>query len=92
MAARNANVRKPPEKYVPSMKGKKYAIAMTQVAASLGTSKNAISLAQMYVKLMPNGEYRRADLVGMVMAQLSMKAAIKKWGEQAKFAISKEMK
>jgi hypothetical protein len=28
----------------------------------------------------------------MIMAQLSMKAAIKKWGEKAKFAISKEMK
>jgi hypothetical protein len=28
----------------------------------------------------------------MIMAQLSMKAAIKKWGNQAKFAISKEMK
>jgi hypothetical protein len=46
----------------------------------------------MSVKLMPRGEHRRADFVGMIMAQLSMKAAIKKWGEQAKFAISKEIK
>ena len=46
----------------------------------------------MSVKLMTKGDHRRADLVGMTMAQLSMKAAIKKWGEQAKFAISKEMK
>jgi hypothetical protein len=46
----------------------------------------------MSVKLMSKGEHRRADIVGMIMAQLSMKAAIKKWGERAKFAISKEMK
>jgi hypothetical protein len=92
MAARNARIRKPPEKYAPGMKGKKYAVAMTQIAASLGTSTNAMTLAQMSVKLMSKGKHRMADLVGMVMAQLSMKAAIKKWGEQAKFAISKEMK
>jgi hypothetical protein len=92
MAERNARPRKPPETYVPSMKGKKYAVAMTQIATSLGTSKNAMALAQMSVKLMTKGDHRRADLVGMTMAQLSMKAAIKKWGEQAKFAISKEMK
>ena len=36
--------------------------------------------------------HRQADIVGMIMAQLSMKAAIKKWGDQAKFAISKKMK
>ncbi len=35
MAACNARVRKPPEKYVPSMKGNKYAVAMTQIAALL---------------------------------------------------------
>ncbi len=46
----------------------------------------------MSVKLMSKSEHRRADLVGMVMAQLFMKAAIKKWGEQAQFAISKEIK
>jgi hypothetical protein len=92
MAARNARVRKPPEKYVPSMKGNKYAVAMTQIVALLEKSKHANAMAQMSVKLMSPGEHRWADLVGIVMAQLSMKAAIKKWGEQAKFAISKEMK
>jgi hypothetical protein len=92
MAARNTRVRKPPEKYVPSMKGNKYPPAMTQIAALLKKSKHAMAMAQMSVKLMSPGEHRWADLVGMVMAQLSIKAAIKKWGEQAKFAISKEMK
>jgi hypothetical protein len=90
MAERNARSRKPPETDVPSMKGKKYAVAMTQIATSLGTSKNATALAQMSVKLLPKGQHRRADFVGMIMAQLSMKTAIKKWGEQAKFAISKD--
>ena len=36
MAARNARVRKPPEKYTPAMRGKKYAVAMTQIAESQG--------------------------------------------------------
>jgi hypothetical protein len=92
MAAHYARVRKPPEKYVPSMKGNKYAVAMTQIAASLKDSKHAISMAQMSVKLVSPGVHRQANFVGMIMAQLSMKAAIKKWGDQAKFAISKEMK
>jgi hypothetical protein len=45
MAARNARTGKPPQSYVPSMKGNKYAVAMTQIATSLGTSKNAMALA-----------------------------------------------
>ncbi len=44
MAERNARPRKPPGTYVPSMKGKKYVVAMTQIATSLGTSKNAMAL------------------------------------------------
>ncbi len=78
MTARNARNRKQPEKYVPSMKGNKYAVALTQIAASLKGSKHAMSMAQMSVKLMSKGEHRKADTVGMIMAQLSMKAAIKK--------------
>ncbi len=49
-------------------------------------------MAQMSVKLMSPGVLRQANIVGMIMAQLSMKAAIKKWGNEAMFAISKEMK
>ncbi len=92
IAVRNARVKKPPEKYVLSMKGNKYAVAMTQILASFKDSKHAMAMAQMSVKLMSPGVHRWADIVGMMMAQLSMKAAIKKWGGQAKFAISKEMK
>ncbi len=92
MAACNDRVRKPPEKYVSSMKGSKYAVAMTQIAKSLKESKHGMAMAQMSVKLMSPGVHRKADIVGMIMAQLSMKAAIKKWGDQAKYTISKEMK
>ena len=52
MAARNVRVRKPPEKFIPSMQGNKYEIALAQITASLGKSKNALAFAQMSVKLM----------------------------------------
>ncbi len=78
MAAWDARNRKQSEKYALSMKGNKYAVALTQIAASLKGSKNAMSMAEMSVKLMSKGAHRKADMVGMIMAQLSMKAAIKK--------------
>ncbi len=43
MSARNARNRKQPEEYVPSMKGNKYPVALTQIAASL---KEASMLCQ----------------------------------------------
>ncbi len=92
MAARNARNRKQPEKYVPSMKGNKYVVALTQIVASLKGSKHAMSMAQMSVKFISKGAHRKADVVGMIMAQLSMKAAIKKWGQEAEYAITQEMK
>jgi hypothetical protein len=92
MAAPNARNRKQPEKYAPSMKGNKYAVALTQIVASLKGSKHAMSMAQMSVKLMSKGAHRKADTVGMIMAHLSMKAAIKKWGQEAVYAVTKEMK
>ncbi len=66
MAAGNARNRKQPEKYVPSMKGNKYAVALTQIAASLKGSKHAMSMAQMSVKFMSKGAHRKADVVGMI--------------------------
>jgi hypothetical protein len=77
MAACNARKRKQPEKYIPRMSGNKYAVALTQIAASLKGSKHDMQTAQISVKLMPKGVHRRADVVGMIMAHLSMKAAIK---------------
>ncbi len=92
VAARNARSRKQPEQYIPGMSGNKYAVALTQIAASLKGSKYAMFMAQMPVKLMPNGAHGRADVVGMIMVQLSMKASIKKWGLKAEYAITREMK
>ena len=76
--------------YTPSMTGNKYAVALTQIVASLGGSKNALSMAQMSVKLMSPGVHRKANTVGMIMAQLSIKASIKKWGAEAEYTINKE--
>ncbi len=92
MAAHNARNRREPEKYIPSMSENKYAVALTQISASLKGSKHVMSMAQMSVKLMPNGAHKRADVVDMIMAQLSMKAAIKKRGLEAECDITKEMK
>jgi hypothetical protein len=41
-----------------SYKGKKYKAALNQVMTALQGSKNAMSLAQMLVKLMPNSVHR----------------------------------
>jgi len=49
-------------------------------------------MAQMSVKLMSKGAHRKAAVVGMIMAQLSIKAAIKKLGQEAEYTITKEMK
>ena len=83
---------KKPSAYTPSMTSNKYAVALTQIVASLGGSKNALSMTQMSVKLMLPGVHRKADTVGMIMAQLSMKTSIKKWGAEAEYTITKEMK
>ncbi len=92
MAARNARIWNPPKQYVPSMKGNKYQVALAQITTSLGTSDTSMAFAQMTVKLMSKGIHRRADIVGMVMAQVSLKAALKKWGREAEESVGKEMK
>ncbi len=51
MAARNARVRKPPKNYVPTLKGNKYAVALTQISKSLKKSKHGLAMVQMSVKL-----------------------------------------
>jgi hypothetical protein len=79
MAAQNSHARKAPEKYVPSMIGNKNAITLTQITLSLKGSKDTLCMAQRSVKSMGKGLHRCADIVGMVMAQVSMMAALKKW-------------
>ncbi len=92
MAARKARNRKQPEKYVPSMQGNKYQVALAQITTSLGSSETSMAFSQMSVKLMNKGTHRCSDVVGMVMAQVSLKAAIKKWGKEAMDSVGKEMK
>ena len=92
MTAMTARVRNPPKTYVPSIKGNKYAIALTQIQTILVESKDALCIAQRSVKLMSKCLHRCADIVGMIMAQLSLKAAKKKWGEVAEKTIWIEMK
>jgi hypothetical protein len=88
MTARNSWVRKAPEKYVPSMKGNKYAIALTQITLLFQGSKDALCMAQRLVKLIGKGLHRCTDIIGMVMAQVSMKAALKKWGKATEQAMT----
>jgi hypothetical protein len=44
------------------------------------------------MKLIGMGLHRCADIIGMVMAQVSMKAALKKWGKDAEQALTIKMK
>ena len=46
----------------------------------------------MSIKLMNKGTHQHADVVGMVMAQVLFKAALKKWGREAEESVEKEMK
>jgi hypothetical protein len=92
MAACNAHNRKQPQKYVPSMQGNRYQLALAQITTSFGTSDASMALAMMFVKLMNKGIHQCADIVGMVMAQVLLKAALKKWGKKAEESVGKEMK
>ncbi len=51
-----------------------------------------MAFAQMSIKLMGKGILQRADIIGMVMAQVSLKAALKIWGREAEESVGKEMK
>jgi hypothetical protein len=71
MAAQNSCARKAPEKYIPTIKGKKYAITLTQITSLFQGSKDALCMTQRLVKLMGKSlhMHRCAAIVGMVMAQ-----------------------
>jgi hypothetical protein len=92
MAARNNRNRKQPEKYIPSMQGNKYQVALAQITTYLGSSKTLMAFAMMSVKLMNKGTHQCADVVGMVMAQVLLKAALKKCGREAEESAGKEMR
>jgi hypothetical protein len=82
----NACNRKQPQKYVPSMQ------ALAQITTSLGTSDASMAFDTMSVKLVNKGIQQYVDIVGMVMAQVLPKAALKKWGKEAEESVGIEMK
>ncbi len=92
MAAQNSRVRKSPEKYAPIMRGNKDAITLTQITLLLQGSEDALCMAQRLVKLVGKGLHRCADIVGMVMTQVSMRLALKKWGKATEQVITIETK
>ncbi len=92
MVAHNTWNRKQPEKYVPSMQGNKYQVALAQITTSLGSSKTSMEFAMMSIKLMNKGAHQHADVVRMMMAQVLLKAALKKWGREAEESVGKKMK
>jgi hypothetical protein len=92
VAACNACIRNLPKQYVPSMQGNKYQFALAQITTSLETSETSMAFAQMSIKIMSKCIRRRMDIVGMVMAQVSLKAALKKWGREAEESVGKDMK
>ncbi len=65
---------------------------MAQITTSLGTSETSMAFSQMSVKLMSKGIHQRGDIVEMVMAQVLLKAALKKWGRETEESVGKEMK
>ncbi len=92
MVACNARIRNPPKQYVPSRQSNKYQVALAKITTSLRMSETSMAFAQMSVKLMSKGIHQRTDIVGMVMAQVSLKAALKKWGREAEESVGKEVK
>ncbi len=74
------------------MQGNKYQVALAQITTSLQTSDASMALAKMSVKLMSKGIHQRADILGMVMSQVSLKAALMKCSKEAKESVGKEMK
>jgi hypothetical protein len=92
MAACKDRNNKQLQKYIPSMQGNKYQVVLAQITTSLGTSDASMAFAKMSVKLMSKGIHQRADILGMVMAQVLLKAALKKWGKEAEESVGKEMK
>jgi hypothetical protein len=51
-----------------------------------------MAFAKMSIKLMNKGICQHTDIFGMVMAQVLLKAALKKWVKEAKESVGKEMK
>jgi hypothetical protein len=73
---------KPPNPFIPSWTGKKYGYAMAQIEQMNGTAEELILFMQR--ELSEAGEHHRPEVIGMIMVQLSMKAAEKEFGVERK--------
>jgi hypothetical protein len=78
VVACNACNRKHPQKYFPTMQGNKYQVMLARITTALGTSDASMAFAKMLIKLMNKGIHYHANIVGMLMAQVTLKAALKK--------------
>jgi hypothetical protein len=92
MAVRNTCNRKQLQKYVPSMQGNKYQVALAQIATSLRISDTSMAFSKMSIKQMNKGIHQHNDVVRMVMAQVLLKIALKKQDKEAKESVDNEMK
>ena len=81
----STRTRQQPERYVPNMQGNRYQYAATQLEAGVLNPDS-----HMYVQ----GDFYQYDIdvVETVMTQLSLKAALKEWGNDAKLAAEAEAK
>ena len=70
------------------MQGKKYAVALSQIAECPKQSNNGMALAQMSVKLMSPGVHRKADIVGMIMVGAALEKSLRKIYFQNHFFLS----
>jgi hypothetical protein len=73
--------RHPKPAYKPSMTGKKYIMAMATIMGNLHGKTADESRKFMGLELMEAGEHHRPEIIGMMMVQLSMKAAAAKFGK-----------
>ena len=74
------------ESYVPSMTGSKYALAVTQLENHGALHPDA------HMAFFQHSMEEQPDVVAAIMTQLSLKAGLKEWGEEAKEAVRSEMK
>jgi hypothetical protein len=51
-----------------------------------------MTFANISIKLMNKRIHQHADIVGMVMAPVLLKAALKKWGKEAEESVGEELK
>jgi hypothetical protein len=78
-SGRPVRKRKPPSSFIPSMQDQKYGYAMAQILDMHGNTVEE-SVTFMQWELHEAGEHHRAEVIGVIMVALSLKAAQKQFG------------